>query len=227
MVSVEGNIASGKSTFLKSMIRSSGPANAGLPELCCFPEPVQEWQRVQCYDEEGSINLLAQYYDDQSGRAAAFQSFILLTQLRQMLRSKAEIRLVERLAGSELFLDLGRDAGHIDRCEYSILKQWSSTLREIPSSCLSPNLIVYLKARPETALARLRERGRREERGVSLDYLQRVHRLHENWLGDKSSLPLNCEVLKIDADQDINSLKSEYNRTRDSILSRAAMHFNI
>ena len=68
-------------------------------------------------------------------------------------------------------------------------------------------MIFYLRTKPETCYDRLYTRGRPEEVAtVSLDYLQSLHDLHENWLiaANKQTSqmmykPVN--VIVIDADQ--------------------------
>jgi deoxyadenosine/deoxycytidine kinase len=59
-----------------------------------------------------------------------------------------------------------------------------------------PALLLYLTASPETLLARVRERGRTQERGVTLDYLRR--------LGSRYRLLIDgwtrCPVIEIDTE---------------------------
>ena len=47
---------------------------------------------------------------------------------------------------------------------------------------LVPDGFIYLAASPETCLRRLTFRGRDEEVGVSLQYLDNLHAKHEEWL---------------------------------------------
>jgi deoxyadenosine/deoxycytidine kinase len=43
---------------------------------------------------------------------------------------------------------------------------------------------IYLRTSPEVCLERMRRRARSEEAAVGLDYLQKIHKLHEEWLGE-------------------------------------------
>lgn len=43
---------------------------------------------------------------------------------------------------------------------------------------------IYLRTTPEVCLQRMHKRGRKEEAGVGLDYLNKIHDLHEKWLGN-------------------------------------------
>ena len=47
---------------------------------------------------------------------------------------------------------------------------------------LVPDGFIYLAASPETCMRRLALRGRDEEGGVSLEYLDNLHSKHEEWL---------------------------------------------
>lgn len=42
--------------------------------------------------------------------------------------------------------------------------------------------IVYLRTDPEVAYERIGQRGRSEENSIKLEYLQSVHKYHEDWL---------------------------------------------
>jgi len=47
---------------------------------------------------------------------------------------------------------------------------------------LIPDGFIYLAASPETCMRRMKLRGRGEEGGVSLEYLENLHAKHEEWL---------------------------------------------
>ena len=47
----------------------------------------------------------------------------------------------------------------------------------------SLDVIFYLRTQPETCMKRLNQRGRPEETStISIDYLNKLHELHEQWL---------------------------------------------
>lgn len=78
-------------------------------------------------------------------------------------------------------------------------------------------LSVYLRTTPEIVYERMKKRARSEETCVSLDYLKELHELHENWLiHGQSYRP--APVLVLDANLDLNSIGSEYQRSENSIL---------
>ena len=60
------------------------------------------------------------------------------------------------------------------------MDQWFQWL--IKYDVQKADLIVYLQTDPEVCIERMRNRGRSEETGISLEWLREVHKLHENWL---------------------------------------------
>ena len=44
-----------------------------------------------------------------------------------------------------------------------------------------------MRTSPEIAMARVKSRGRQEEEGTPLDYFQKSHQLHEDWLVYRNS----------------------------------------
>ena len=49
-----------------------------------------------------------------------------------------------------------------------------------------PNVIIYLDVDPETSYARVQDRKREAERGLTLQYLKALHAEYENFVGDIS-----------------------------------------
>jgi len=49
-----------------------------------------------------------------------------------------------------------------------------------------PNLIIYLDVDPETSMARIQERSRGVESGISMAYLEALHREYETFVADIS-----------------------------------------
>ena len=58
--------------------------------------------------------------------------------------------------------------------------------RIIPS--LRPDGFIYLKADPDVCSERMARRNRSEEGGVKLEYLEQLHNMHEQWLGQVGPL---------------------------------------
>lgn len=178
--SIEGNIGSGKSTFLNLI-------KAQLPQIEVIPEPVGEWQSVS-----NRFNLLEQYYREPSRWAFTFQINAVLsrmTGLRKLLeRMQAEeqqrrIYFSERsvVADREIFARLLHQELSMSDMEHALYLNMYDGLESLFEA---PRLhkYIYLRTSPQKCLQRMAKRARSEETTVSLDYLGKIHRLHEDWL---------------------------------------------
>lgn len=76
--------------------------------------------------------------------------------------------------------------------------------------------IIYLKCDPSICLSRIKSRGRKGEESITLDYLEKVHDCHENWLGKQSKIP----TLTIDT-----SLCNIYNPENQLHIEQKVMEF--
>ena len=182
VVSVEGNIGAGKSTLLQRLLPFLPPLGGAI-----VPEPVQEWS---------SSGLLQRFYDDPPRWAFSFQMFALMTRLRQAHdhhdHENARLLVVERSAGSDrhIFAAQCKASGLFTPAEGAVYDQVHEWLVVAP-----PQAIVYLRCSPAVCYARVRQRARPEEAGITLAYLEALHRRHEDWLQQ-----LQLPVLVIDAD---------------------------
>lgn len=185
-LAVEGNIGAGKSTFLD--VLSDGSLE--LQDIIeIVPEPVEEWQRVEMTsgaNETQNVNLLDQFYKDPKKYAYAFQHYVLLTRMQKdrNARSSAKpLQILERSIFSDrmVFVRAMHEAGFLGDLELSIYDSWFS-MQIGQDRALTPDGFIYLKARPETCIKRLRHRNRSEEAGVDEKYLENLHDKHESWL---------------------------------------------
>ena len=196
LISVEGNIASGKTTLL-ARLRERYASDS---RVIFVPEPVSEWESIK--DQSGK-GMLAKYYADQQRYAFAFQMMAYISRLallRSALRTDGvEVIITERsvLTDKHVFAQMLHSSGRLEDVEYAIYTRWfNEFLEEMPA----PE-IVYVRTAPETCMRRLQVRGRKGEQ-VPLSYLRSVHERHETWLmGGGSDSPYR--VLTINATPDI------------------------
>lgn len=53
---------------------------------------------------------------------------------------------------------------------------------------------IYLRTDPKQCFSRIKKRGRKEEISISLDYLNGLHQMHEEWLDDKEVIIIDGAV---------------------------------
>jgi deoxyadenosine/deoxycytidine kinase len=181
---VEGNIGSWKSTLLKKL--------AEIPDIELFQEPVNMWTDV------GSYNLLDMFYTDPKRFAYLFQSYVFKTRVMSTdVPQMKEHRVCERSIATDVNI-FGKQAmvsGDMLPVEAKCYNEWLTWLTE--KFYKKPDGIIYLRTSPEKCLDRIVKRGRGEEVGVSLSYLEALHKRHDEWL-----LPLDIPTLVIDNDED-------------------------
>lgn len=201
LVSVEGNIGSGKSTLIReatTALRDGGVAATTLQE------PVHEWERPQA--ALGGRSMLHTVYtpSENGASVAPFQIFALMSRLRQMMGCLGRgLVLSERSMASDraLFMEPQYERGRVRPEEWLAYQACHGPAAEVLGGLAAPAVVFYLRCSPETAWRRVQGRGRAEERGVTLDYLRDLHDRHEAWVAqlcrDRAAL-----VIPLDADEE-------------------------
>lgn len=60
-----------------------------------------------------------------------------------------------------------------------------------------PDVILYLKASPDTLMSRIGRRGRESEKGIGIDYIRRLNDAYDDWMRRAGE---DVEVITIDTD---------------------------
>jgi len=176
-ISLEGNIAAGKSTFLEVLRKEF--------DVQTVAEPVSRWQNIP-REDGGSDNLLDLFYSDPKRWAYTFQTFAFLSRMQAQMEPirglPGQVVVYERSVLSDKFIFASNCAqsGLFNSVEWALYRDWHEWL--INSFETNLDGIVYLRASPTTCLQRLQSRGRGEETSVSLTYLEELHDRHEEWL---------------------------------------------
>ena len=214
IISFDGNIGSGKSTtcyeyeqYLKKMI-SSSPSSPSSPssvlptissfeeEICFLDEPVSLWNEV-C--DENGVNILTNLYKNIRANAFKFQMMAYISRLALLRKAvkneKIKLIITERSVETDrnVFAKMLYDAKDISHDEFQIYTLWfDEFLTDVPLSG-----IVYIHASPDVCVERIVKRGRAGE-SISLEYIQRCHQYHEDWIRGR-----NCPLLELPANEDM------------------------
>lgn len=192
-VSIEGNIAVGKSTFARLL-------QSACPDWEVVTEPVSQWQNVHRDGVSGSTvsNLLQMMYAEPQRWSYTFQTNSCMTRMRTQLQPpgprllQAEgggVQVYERSIYSDryIFALNSFELGNINATEWAIYQDWHSLLVQEFGQRVALEGIIYLRAPPQTCMERLKIRGRPEEQEVTQDYLETLHVQHDKWLRDKTT----------------------------------------
>lgn len=193
IVSIEGNIGSGKSTLVDRLQKYF----AGSERVCFLQEPVDIWNTIQ--DKEGNT-MITKFYSDTKKYSFAFQMMAYisrLSMLREAIKKDYNVIVVERSMFTDkmVFAKMLYDDGKIEEVEYQIYNKWfDEFIQDLP-----PIDIVYVKTSPSVALERVEKRAREGE-SIPLAYLENCHNYHENWLKEESQTYRNKIVIQGDTD---------------------------
>jgi len=176
---VEGNIGSGKTTFLSRI-------NKLLDDCQVIYEPVDEWQKIK--DENGK-NILDYFYTDMERWCYLFQSMAFITRFqkfKQIDHSKKYV-FIERSVFSDkhIFAENCYQQGTMSDIEWKVYSTWFESMKNTIDLPLN---FIYLKCPSEVSFERLKIRNRDEEKEVPLEYLKNLEERHENWLGEKEGV---------------------------------------
>ena len=199
-VCVEGNIASGKSTLLEYFQQHQ--------HIKTLPEPVNEWRDINGH------NVLKLMYDDPSRWSFTFHSYVQLSMLKNHALPHPEnvfFKVMERsiYSGRYCFIENLKINKKLPDVDYEVLDQWHKWMAS--SNNVKIDRIIYLRSSPEICFERIKKRSRSEESNISLEYLENLHELHEQWLMEQKFF-VPAPITVINADLDTEDMSQFYER---------------
>jgi deoxyadenosine/deoxycytidine kinase/ribonuclease HI len=176
ILSIDGNIGSGKSTLYKDL----QAYYSNNTDICFVPEPVDDWSHIT---DANNTPILTNLYKDTKKYAFRFQMMAYISRLhllRQKVKeNKYKIIISERSVQTDrnVFAKMLYDDGLIEHDEYQIYNKWFDEFLDD----MRLGGIIYVRADPDICAARVKIRAREGET-IAIEYLQKCHQYHENWL---------------------------------------------
>ena len=210
IVSIEGNIGSGKSTHLEKL-RLEFKDNKYVRFL---REPVDEWEKIK--DKDGNT-MLQKFYANQAEYSFAFQMMAYISRLtiiRENVRYIMEAVKKDKEEGKEpgkyiliterslytdkyVFAKMLYDQGKIEDVKYQIYLNWFDEFaKDFPV-----NDVIYVSTDPKKCYERIHKRARVGEEVIPLAYLESCHKYHNEFLDETTGIKTNQLVLN--GNQDI------------------------
>jgi deoxyadenosine/deoxycytidine kinase len=213
IISIEGNIGSGKSTILAKLEEFMAQSSQHIVFL---KEPVDMWESIK--DPATGENILQKFYQDQTKFAFPFQVMAYasrLSMIRQTIKDHPDVSVIicERSldADKHIFAKMLYDEGKIDDVCYKIYNHF---YKEYMAD-IALDGIVYIDADAEVCHERIEKRSRVGESGIPLEYLQKCKSYHHQWLSTTKT-----PVLNINANADVTYDKKNMNDLGNAWLLR-------
>jgi deoxyadenosine/deoxycytidine kinase len=219
IISIEGNIGSGKTTIL-NRLKTEFMNQQTQKKILFLREPVDIWETVKDIQNE---TILSKFYKNPAKHAFAFQVMAFstrLTILREAIQNNPDVEIIlcERSldADKEIFAKMLHDDEVIEDIDYQIYNMFYNEITKQPE-VKQLSGVIYINADPEVSFERTKIRARDGESTITLGYLMKCHTYHEKWIGDKKKSELNYPVLNINANGSISD--AQLNSVFDFIYS--------
>jgi deoxyadenosine/deoxycytidine kinase len=206
LIAIEGNIGAGKSTFINIL-------KENIDNCSTVDEPVEMWKKITDSDDK---NILQKFYEDMPRWAYSFQNVACITRIIKIqdaiINSSKQILFLDRSLGTDkyIFEKMLYDDKIINEMEHQMYNLWCDLYEKYINN--NNNIFyIYLKCEPEISLNRIKKRGRVEEESISLEYLKKINKYHDEWLLNKDN------VIIIDCNKDFENDLENQNKIIDKI----------
>ncbi|HKZ36356.1 MAG TPA: deoxynucleoside kinase [Chryseolinea sp.] len=164
-IAICGNIGSGKTTLTEKLARHYG------------------WNPL--YESVDNNPYLRDFYQDMTKWAFHVQIYFLNSRFKQIndIYGSEKPTIQDRTIYEDAYIFAANlhQSGHItDRDYQSYLAIFTSMI----SFVKPPDLLIYLKADIPKLVRQIEKRGRDFEYSIRLDYLRKLNKQYENWIGN-------------------------------------------
>ena len=202
LISLDGVPGAGKSMLLKALQTRFNKET--MMNVICLQEPVDVWS---CLKDGKGNTLFNLYYQNQKRYALAFQLQVLHTRFelleKTILKNPNSLIITERDITSDykIFTQMLYDSGMFEEIEFRLYEQMFDNYKErLDKLCHNASLRIYLTTSAKKSYGRMQKRGRVEEKGVTLEYLEKVEKYHKNSFVETDG------VMLLDGEQDWEEL---------------------
>ena len=183
IISIDGNIGSGKSTFLEYLIEYYKDD----PTVVILKEPVDKWSSLM--DPDTNTSLLESYYGNPITFGFTFQMYILQTLIESIdnaveMNPECKTIICERsiISSREVFAKMLHFHEIMNPLEYQVYLNTFSIIPHIERYI--PDKLFYLSLSAYDCHERIEIRNRKGEEEITVDYLEECEQFFEKWLNE-------------------------------------------
>ena len=177
IISIEGNIGSGKTTFINELMNVEKMKTNNT--ICFLKEPVNLWESIKNSNNETIIEC---FYKEQEKYAFPFQVMAYVSRIaliKQAIANGYKYIFTERCIYTDknVFLKMLHESNKVEKMNNEIYNLLFETFIQ------EYNIYhIYIQTTPEVALQRVMKRDRAGEKNISLEYLTMCNNYHNHWL---------------------------------------------
>jgi len=178
-LAVAGNIGAGKTEITRRLSTELG--------WLAYYEPVIQ------------NPYLDDFYRDMSRWSFHLQIYFLSERFKAQVEiGRSELPFIQDRTiyeDAEIFARVLNEQGSMSAVDH---ENYTALFHVLTGFLRQPDLILYLKASPESLVERIGRRGRPSEQGIPIEYLARLGRAYDGWMARVRG---EIEVLEIDTDR--------------------------
>lgn len=173
ILSIEGNIGSGKSTIIEYLKNNYKNNN-----IIFLPEPVEQWENIK---DKNDNSILQKFYSNQKKYSFAFQMMAYISRLnllRDTIKNNpSKIIITERSLFTDkyVFAKMLYDSENMEDVEFQIYNNWFNSFLDIAPI----SKMIYLKTDPKVSFERIAKRNRNGEDKIPFDYIENCNLYHD------------------------------------------------
>ncbi|HSB07073.1 MAG TPA: deoxynucleoside kinase [Thermodesulfobacteriota bacterium] len=191
-----------------------GPIGVGKTSLAKL---LAEVFHARCLLEKPEENpFLAHFYQDPKKYAFQAQVFFLLTRFQQQ-REIAQLDLFNQITLSDYLFDKDRIFALLNLDEHE-LALYEKIFQLLEGRLPTPDLVIFLQAKPEVLLQRIKSRNISYEKEIELDYLKRLTEAYNYYFFHYDQSPLlvvnTSEIDFVKRKEDLEQLLREIKKMR-------------
>tara|TARA_X000001036_G_scaffold402124_1_gene407698 strand:- start:1972 stop:2610 length:639 start_codon:yes stop_codon:yes gene_type:complete len=177
--SIEGNIGSGKSTFVEDL-RNKLPKTMKGRELIFLQEPVELWREIK----DDNKDIIQLFYEDKNKYAFSFQMLAYITRLNiinDVLNKNPDAVIIsERSVYTDcnVFAQMLHNQNLINKAEFQIYKLWFDSFEKN----LNKHRFIFLNTNCQECMNRIKKRNRTGEQEINANYVEACENYHTEWL---------------------------------------------